>query len=335
MKCATVKENASVLLNKDGLDASETTKTGSSFAILLCPKVVYNKVHFRTLVNEEKVDTFDCVLPKAAAAKVKSKVVECFGSCLLRDWIELDCYSNWYPIMLDVFTSSMCVESWGRISFARALIEISAHSSLKKEVTMAIKEVIRVEEDIPKTSSMAAKSSTMKENEKGFVEVKSRKKKRGVDSRSFHGLWLPKPNSKVIWQQKRSVGSKGGSNNASPSDSTNENSGKSSSSSDRPVSDTPISNSFDALNVVGEAACDSSVQDPKAKENAKGKCSNLEDLERESDEDEVYFPNEDCTSGLGGGFSLEEDDSDCYDGYETQIYNIPGYDIRLNSRRRK
>nr|GEX99933.1 hypothetical protein [Tanacetum cinerariifolium] len=27
------------------------------------------------------------------------------------------------PIMLDVFTSSMCVESWGRIGFARALIE--------------------------------------------------------------------------------------------------------------------------------------------------------------------------------------------------------------------
>nr|GEW22244.1 hypothetical protein [Tanacetum cinerariifolium] len=58
------------------------------------------------------------------------------------------------PIMLDAFTSFMCVESWGRTSFARALIEISAYSELKKEVTMAIpkevgdghvKEVIRVE----------------------------------------------------------------------------------------------------------------------------------------------------------------------------------------------
>ncbi|GJR50921.1 zinc knuckle CX2CX4HX4C containing protein [Tanacetum coccineum] len=37
------------------------------------------------------------------------------------------------PIMLDAFTSSMCVESWGRISFARALIEISASFVLKKE----------------------------------------------------------------------------------------------------------------------------------------------------------------------------------------------------------
>nr|GFD55091.1 hypothetical protein [Tanacetum cinerariifolium] len=58
------------------------------------------------------------------------------------------------PIMLDAFTSSMCMESWGRISFARALIEIDAAVGLKKEVSMSIpveegdghiKEVIRVE----------------------------------------------------------------------------------------------------------------------------------------------------------------------------------------------
>ena len=42
------------------------------------------------------------------------------------------------PIMLDAFTSSMCVDSWGRISFARALVELSSDSELKREVTMAI-----------------------------------------------------------------------------------------------------------------------------------------------------------------------------------------------------
>ncbi|GKC07218.1 hypothetical protein Tco_0998828 [Tanacetum coccineum] len=56
--------------------------------------------------------------------------------------------------MLDAFTSSMCVDSWGRISFARALIEVCADSALKKEVVIAIeneegdeytREVIRVE----------------------------------------------------------------------------------------------------------------------------------------------------------------------------------------------
>ncbi|GKD71058.1 hypothetical protein Tco_1325148, partial [Tanacetum coccineum] len=58
-------------------------------------------------------------------------------------------------------------------------------------------------------------------------------------------------------------------------------------------------------------------------------------FEEESYEDEVYFPNEEYTSGMGGGFSLEEDDLDCYDRYEAQVFNVPGYDICLNSRRRK
>ncbi|KAJ0615176.1 hypothetical protein HanIR_Chr02g0071041 [Helianthus annuus] len=42
------------------------------------------------------------------------------------------------PKMLDSFTATMYVESWGRSSFARALIEIHAESELKKSITMAI-----------------------------------------------------------------------------------------------------------------------------------------------------------------------------------------------------
>ncbi|GJW82457.1 trichome birefringence-like protein 3, partial [Tanacetum coccineum] len=42
------------------------------------------------------------------------------------------------PIMLDAFTSAMCVDAWGRIRYARALIEVSADKELKKEVTMAV-----------------------------------------------------------------------------------------------------------------------------------------------------------------------------------------------------
>ncbi|GJX35825.1 retrovirus-related pol polyprotein from transposon TNT 1-94 [Tanacetum coccineum] len=249
------------------------------------------------------------------------------------------------PIMLDAFTSSMCVESWGRISFARALIEISSESTLKKEVTMAIpndeddghtKEVIRVEyewkpphcvecktfghgpnlcpkrvrEDIPKASSMAAKSSNMEENEEGFVE------------------------------QKKRVGSKEGSITTSPSGSTNDNDkgdgGKSSPSCAKPALNTSVSNPFEVLNVVGEDAYDSSVQqlngsdhvgnsssnlDKKeaqeeglwshfknAKENSKSKVTELED---ESDEDKVYMPYG------GGGMDGLEDDLDCNDGYGT------------------
>ncbi|GKB77795.1 hypothetical protein Tco_0944690 [Tanacetum coccineum] len=42
------------------------------------------------------------------------------------------------PIMLDAFISSMCVESWGRISFARALFETSLDKEIKEEVVIAI-----------------------------------------------------------------------------------------------------------------------------------------------------------------------------------------------------
>ncbi|GKC64556.1 zinc knuckle CX2CX4HX4C containing protein [Tanacetum coccineum] len=58
------------------------------------------------------------------------------------------------PIMLDSFTSSMCIDSWGRSSFARCLIEVKAGELLKDSITVGIslpdglgftKETVRVE----------------------------------------------------------------------------------------------------------------------------------------------------------------------------------------------
>ncbi|XP_021990883.1 uncharacterized protein LOC110887614 [Helianthus annuus] len=42
------------------------------------------------------------------------------------------------PKMLDSYTATMCAESWGRSSFARALVEIHADKELKKSITVAI-----------------------------------------------------------------------------------------------------------------------------------------------------------------------------------------------------
>ncbi|GJR86241.1 zinc knuckle CX2CX4HX4C containing protein [Tanacetum coccineum] len=55
------------------------------------------------------------------------------------------------------------------------------------------------------------------------------------------------------------------------------------------------------------------------------------DFEEEFDDDEVYFPNEEYASGMGGGFSLEEDDFDCYDGYEAQFASKAGLEQVLES----
>ncbi|GJW21167.1 hypothetical protein Tco_0031789 [Tanacetum coccineum] len=43
-------------------------------------------------------------------------------------------------IMLDAFMSSMCVDPWGRLGYARALIELSADKPLKKDVIMVVPE---------------------------------------------------------------------------------------------------------------------------------------------------------------------------------------------------
>ncbi|KAJ0838662.1 hypothetical protein HanPSC8_Chr14g0597401 [Helianthus annuus] len=42
------------------------------------------------------------------------------------------------PKMLDSYTTTMCAESWGRSSYARALIEIQAGAELKRSVMVAI-----------------------------------------------------------------------------------------------------------------------------------------------------------------------------------------------------
>ncbi|XP_021979805.1 uncharacterized protein LOC110875921 [Helianthus annuus] len=44
------------------------------------------------------------------------------------------------PKALDSYTSSMCLDMWGRNSYARALIEISAEKKLREEITLAIPE---------------------------------------------------------------------------------------------------------------------------------------------------------------------------------------------------
>ncbi|GJS42095.1 putative reverse transcriptase domain, reverse transcriptase zinc-binding domain protein [Tanacetum coccineum] len=406
---STMGSEQEVFTSNDG------PKTGNSFASLLRSNEVNNKVHFRTLDNEERVESVDCVLPKAAAAKVKSRyensIVGFFvgkdpsfpfaqqyvsntwrkfrfekitrnddGVYLFKFasksgevtkvpvWVKLYnvpvlAYSEdglsliatqiSKPIMLDAFTSSMCVESWGRISFARALIEISAHSVLKKEVTMAIsdeegdgytKEIIRVvyewkpphcvncqsfghdpnlcpkliREKIPKTSAMDVKANTMEENDDGFVEVKSRKKKKGADSRSFGGLRLNKPNSKVIWQQKKGVDAKGGSNSASPSVSTNDN--EKGNGCSKPDLNSP--NPFDVFNVEGEEMGDSGQQ-PKDKNVSSSPALKTWDCINESDtDDEDVIPS--YGSSLGGGNQLEDNDFDFSDGYEDQVVDFSG-----------
>ncbi|GJR10705.1 RNA-directed DNA polymerase, eukaryota, reverse transcriptase zinc-binding domain protein [Tanacetum coccineum] len=42
------------------------------------------------------------------------------------------------PIMLDSYTSNMCLRSWGRNAYARALIEVSAEKQLMEEIVITV-----------------------------------------------------------------------------------------------------------------------------------------------------------------------------------------------------
>ncbi|GKD75257.1 retrovirus-related pol polyprotein from transposon TNT 1-94 [Tanacetum coccineum] len=311
----------------------DPSTAATSFANVVRPKDSFSKVHFRALINEEKIESFDCVLLKAATAKVKSmdQVLE-KGPWLIRKspiilnkwtasvslkkgevtkvpiWVKLYnvpvlAYSEdglslittqiGKPIMLDAFTSSMCVESWGRISFALALIEISAHSVLKKEVTMAIpdeegdghtKEVIRVVYEWKPPHCVDCQSFGHDTN------LRVVRRRWESDSRYVGGLRLNKPNSKVIWQQKKGVDAKGGSS-ASPSVSTNDN-GKAINDvqEDKNVSSSPALKTWDCIKICTD------------------------------DEDVIPL----YGSSLGGGNQLEDEDFDFSDGYEDQVVDLPG-----------
>ncbi|GKB74237.1 hypothetical protein Tco_0935649, partial [Tanacetum coccineum] len=61
--------SSSIAANGEKNETSDAT----SFASCLRPKAMSNMVNFRSLVNLNKVESSDCVLPKAAANKVKSR----------------------------------------------------------------------------------------------------------------------------------------------------------------------------------------------------------------------------------------------------------------------
>nr|GEW31423.1 hypothetical protein [Tanacetum cinerariifolium] len=188
---------------------------------------------------------------------------------------------------------------------------------------------------------------TNRDNEEGFVEVKTRKKKGKKDdgSQAFGGIRLSKPKTNVIWNQKKIKGSKGGSNAASSSGTTMGGEKMPSLSCAKPNLNIPVSNPFDLLNTIEEDANDhnptvsepidrgsSKMDDVKVQEDdslwkrfqISKKVSSQEDDTDEESEVEEYPPYDTtCISSIVSGFYLEDDDLDCYDGYEAKGTPLP------------
>ncbi|GKD20206.1 ty3-gypsy retrotransposon protein [Tanacetum coccineum] len=336
----------------------------NSYASLVRPNVA-TKVHFRTLVNEEKVDNFDCVLPKIAAAKVMRR----YENSIVGFFVGKD---PSFPVVQQYVSNT-----WRKFGFEKItrMTERRGYYAVQpeEEGDGYIREVVRVEyewkpphcvdcqsfghetnlcpkrvrEELPKNSARDTKATAMEENDDGFIKVKSRKKKKGADSRSFGGLRLNKPNSKVIWQKKK--GTKGGSNSASPSVPTNDNGNGNGGSKQ----DLNMSNPFDVLNMEGDDMGDSGKQSKGSEQvnsdfnvnnkkdhepsSSKSACNDVHkdknvssypelkkwDCINESDtDDDDVIPS--YGSFLGGGNQPEDEDFDFYDGYEEQVVDLHG-----------
>ncbi|GJW81414.1 copia protein [Tanacetum coccineum] len=261
------------------------------------------------------------------------------------------------PLLLDAFTSSMCVESWGQISFAHALAEYNTSGShlivlSVNFLDMVLFNVQNVLHEADSSTPFVAttNSTSVEDHEEGFIEFKGRKnkgKKADAKSRPIGGVRLNKPKSS-FYRVKPVVATDQAETFSSESSEHKE------SFPSRVKSDTrttPMSNSFDVLNKLVEKDDVKCQAKGNAKKDNVASSSNPASSPRgfefgefgESKEDELFEPDDGMTSYMsstGGGQQLEDDDLDFSNGYEAQVDDLPGqmdalydhFDIRFKSR---
>nr|GEV67231.1 zinc knuckle CX2CX4HX4C [Tanacetum cinerariifolium] len=132
---------------------------GNSFASVLQAKSNKKVVKIQELRNENVVEGAAVAIPFEAVEEVKYRFSNTLYGFFIAEvkkapvWIKLHhvpivAYSKiglslittqlGKPIMLDSYTSSMCLSSWGKSTYARALIEVSAENELLDSLVIAI-----------------------------------------------------------------------------------------------------------------------------------------------------------------------------------------------------
>ncbi|GKD30071.1 zinc knuckle CX2CX4HX4C containing protein, partial [Tanacetum coccineum] len=131
------------------------------------------------------------------------------------------------PIMLDTYTSSMCLKSWGRKEYARALVEVLAEEELLESMVVAIpkndgkgytlatisieyewkpprcgvcKVFDHVEDKCPKVVKPVVVVESTKNDDDGFTEVK-KKKHKPKQPRQVEGVRLSKPKPNFYYRR--------------------------------------------------------------------------------------------------------------------------------------
>ncbi|GJR19949.1 zinc knuckle CX2CX4HX4C containing protein, partial [Tanacetum coccineum] len=248
------------------------------------------------------------------------------------------------PMMLDASTSNMCINPWGHNSYARVLVEFSSECEVMESIVVKFFWII-VDDGCPSKVKKACSDSVPRES--GVRDAGTQHKKKGANkAANKQGFRVTKPNNLIY----RPV--------SKPS-TINENTSKP--NSNIPPSNKDV-NGAAKLNVSHEVL----MNDSSCTTNDNGYFkddidlgqlkSNIEKLMDEdksrdasmsqhnhiSDSDESKVKEVCMPFGMPGGGFLDdlEDDLDCYDGYEAQVYDLTEqeqafcdrYDICLNSR---
>nr|GEV55001.1 cysteine-rich receptor-like protein kinase [Tanacetum cinerariifolium] len=285
---------------------------------------VSKKVNFRSLVNEEQVDNYDTVLPKAAMENVKNrdevtkvpvwiKLHNVLVVAYSADGLSLIAAQVGKPIMLDAFTSSMCKDSWGRINIVRPLVEINFDSVLKHKVSKAIpmedgtgytREVIKVEYEWKPTHCTDCKifGHTNDKCPKGVNNLDTPSDKLGQDIMMVFGLISQ---TQTFIGKKRVLKKRGADMDTTTQVGAND---------INKANGPSTSNSFDALNNMGVGAdCGvSSSRDIQEEEPMAGlKTSQWnEDLKSDDEVDEFIFPVDNDDELLGFAKRINDLNSD-------------------------
>ncbi|GJU91396.1 hypothetical protein Tco_1303819 [Tanacetum coccineum] len=79
------------------------------------------------------------------------------------------------PMMLDSYTNTMCLESWSRSSYARAMVEVNAKKYIIKEMVVAVVRAEKVvEQNVDQDGFRVVKRGTKGNNNRSFGKTQSR-----------------------------------------------------------------------------------------------------------------------------------------------------------------
>ncbi|XP_021996206.1 uncharacterized protein LOC110893404 [Helianthus annuus] len=100
------------------------------------------------------------------------------------------------PKRLDSYTADMCVENWGRSSYARAMIEVNADEELKDHITIAIPKMDEegyIMERVKVDKVIRDKAKQVVVDEEGFVTDRRRMAKQGFPQKKPKPKFMYKP----------------------------------------------------------------------------------------------------------------------------------------------